>query len=271
MKFGCCLNMVAGGPDGTGIEHIEKLSQLGYDYVELPTAQMMELDDEAFAAFKDRLFKAGIPCETSNNLFPVYMRLTGPDVNMEEIKDYARRAFARDKELGVKVCVFGSGPAKNVPEGFPMDEGFRQVAELLKNVGPIAAEYGITIVIEPLRKAECNLINSFAEGVELAKAADVENVKVLVDFYHLTVESEPVSNLSRDGEQYLRHVHFANPNGRVYPVSLDEADYGPFMEALKDAKYDGRISCEAYAPNGFDADAEVTMEFFRKLQEKYGA
>ena len=53
MKFGCCLNMVAEGPDGTGIEHIEKLAQLGYDYVELPTAQMMELDDEAFAAFKE--------------------------------------------------------------------------------------------------------------------------------------------------------------------------------------------------------------------------
>ena len=41
--------MVAGGPDGTGIEHIEKLAQLGYDYVELPTAQMMDLDEEAFA------------------------------------------------------------------------------------------------------------------------------------------------------------------------------------------------------------------------------
>ena len=36
MKIGCCLNMVAEGPDGTGIEHIEKLAELGYDYVELP-------------------------------------------------------------------------------------------------------------------------------------------------------------------------------------------------------------------------------------------
>ena len=109
------------------------------------------------------------------------------------------------------------------------------------------------------------MINSFAEGVVLAKAVDVENVKVLVDFYHLTVENEPVSNIARDGEAYLRHVHWANPAGRVYPVSVDEAAYAPFMEALAQAKYDARISCEAYTPNGFDHDAEIAMKFFNEL------
>ena len=44
----------------------------------------------------------------------------------------------------------------------------------------------------------------------------------------------------------------------------------PTLAALRKAGYDARISCEAYAPNGFDRDAEVTMGFFRKLQEKYG-
>ena len=268
MKIGCCLNMVAEGPDGTGIEHIEKLAELGYDYVELPTAQLMALDDEEFAALKERVFKAGIPCETSNNLFPVNLRLTGPDVDMDAIEAYARKAFARDEELGIKICVFGSGPAKWVPEGFPMEKGFEQVAQICRMIAPIAAEHGITIVLEPLRRAECNMINSFAEGVEMARAVDIENVKVLVDFYHLTVESEPVSNISRDGEEFLRHVHFANPTGRVYPVSLDEADYAPFMAALAEAKYDARISCEAYAPNGFDKDAETAMAFFKELLKK---
>ena len=257
--------MVAEGPDGTGIEHIEKLAQIGYDYVELPTAQMMALDDEQFAALKDRLFKAGIPCETSNNLFPVTLRLTGPDVDREAIIAYVKKAFARDEELGIKICVFGSGPAKNVPDGFPMEEGWKQVVQLLRDIGPIAEKHGITIVIEPLRRAECNMINSFAEGVKLAKDANVENVKVLVDFYHLTVENEPVSNIAKDGEEFLRHVHFANPEGRVYPVSLEEAEYKPFMDALAAAKYDSRISCEAYTPNGFDHDAQAAFDFFKQL------
>ena len=260
--------MVAEGPDGTGMEHIEKMAELGYDYVELPNAQMMALDDAAFAALKERLRKANLPCETSNNLFPVNMRLTGPDVDMDAIQAYAERTFARDEELGIKICVFGSGPAKNVPEGFPMEEGFGQVVAICRMIAPIAAKHGITIVIEPLRRAECNLINSFADGVELAKAVDVENVKVLVDFYHMTVENEPVSNIARDGEVWLRHVHWANPTGRVCPKRLDEAAYAPFVEALRTAKYDARISCEAYTPNGFDTDAEEAVRFFKELLGK---
>ena len=122
MKIGCCLNMVAEGPDGTGIEQIEKLAQLGYDYVELPTAQMMALDEAAFAAFKERLFRSGVPCETSNNLFPVSMRLTGPDVDMDQITAYAEKAFARDEELGIKICVLSyfkkSRESSSAPKSF---------------------------------------------------------------------------------------------------------------------------------------------------------
>ena len=263
MKIGCCLNMVASGPDGIGIEHIEKLAATGYDYVELPTVQMMALDDNAFASLKKRVREAGIPCETSNNLFPASLRLTGPDVDPDAVLSYTRKAFSRAEELGIEICVFGSGPAKNVPEGFGMERGYSQVVELLRQIAPIAKEHGVMIVIEPLRRAECNLINTFAEGVRLAKDADQENVRVLVDFYHLFVEQEPVSHIAKDGAQYLRHVHFANPNGRIYPVSMDEAPYAPFMEALEAAGYDGRISCEAYAPNGFDQDAQAAFDFLK--------
>ncbi len=262
MKFGCCLNMCSVQPDGTGIEWIEDLAAFGYDYVELPTAQMMALDTETLVALKQRLKKANIPCETSNNFFPTTMRLTGPDVNMDTIMDYVRCALTLDEELGVQYLVFGSGPAKNVPEGFPMDVGYQQVVTLLKQVGPVAREHGVTIVIEPLRKAECNLINTFAEGVQLAKDVNDPNVRVLVDFYHLTEEHEPVQHLLDNGREYLRHVHFANPIGRVFPVKADEADYAPFIAALEEVGYDLHVSCEAYASHGFKQDAPMTRRFF---------
>lgn len=262
MKFGCCLNMVATQPDGTGMEFIEKLAEYGFDYVELPTAQMMDLSDEQFAQLKEKVKKAGILCPASNNFFPTSFRLTGPDVDMDAILDYVERSLSRDEQLGIEYVVFGSGPAKNVPDGFPMEQGYQQVVNLLKKVGPIARNHGITIVIEPLRKAECNLINSFAQGVQLAKDVNDPNVRVLVDFYHLTVEKEPVQNILDYGAEYLRHVHFANPNGRVYPVSGEEADYQPFIDALKAVGYDLHVSCEAYVPNSFEQDAPIAKKFF---------
>ena len=247
------------------MEHLRALKECGYDYVEMPMAQMMALPEEEFEALKKELKDLDLPCETSNNLFPVNLKLTGPQVDHEAIMSYAEKAFARAQELGIEYCVFGSGPAKNVPEGIPMEEGYQQVVSLLRDIAPIAQKHDVTIVIEPLRRAECNLINSFAEGVQLAKDANVPGVKVLVDFYHMTVENEPVENVAKDGKEYLRHVHFANPTGRVYPVSADEADYMPFVKALATAGYDARVSCEAYAPNGFEADAPVALAMLRKL------
>ena len=262
MKFGCCLNMVSTQPDGTGMEWLEQLAQFGFDYVEMPMAQMMQLDDDAFDALVKRIADAGIKCETSNNFFPTTLRLTGPEVDMDAVMAYVNQALTRAEALGVEYIVFGSGPAKNVPDGFPMEDGYRQVVSLLQQIGPVARAHGVTVVIEPLRRAECNLINSFAEGVQLAKDVGDPNVRVLVDFYHLTEEGESVQSLLDNGADYLRHIHFANPTGRVYPVSIDEANYRPFIDAIKAVGYDARISCEAYCPNGFTQDAPVAKRFF---------
>jgi D-psicose/D-tagatose/L-ribulose 3-epimerase len=262
MRFGCCLNMVATNPDRTGIEHIENLAKYGFDYVELPLAEMMELSDAEFESLKERVSKTGIRCETCNNFFPGTIRLTGDNTDMNQIMDYVQRALARAASLGVQYVVFGSGKAKNVPEGFSLEEGYKQVVALLKKVGPIARNNNITIVIEPLRKAECNLINSFEEGVRLSKDVADDNVKVLVDFYHLTEEKEPVQNIITYGKEFLRHVHMANSHGRVYPESIDEDNYKPFIEALKTIGYEGRVSCEAYV-SSYEEQAPRALHFFR--------
>lgn len=265
MRFGCCLNMVSSQKDkGTGADWIEELAKAGYDYAELPLAEMTALSEEEFGALADRVGASGIRCEVCNNFFPKTIRLTGGDVEEGEIMAYAEKALGRAGRLGVENVVFGSGPAKNVPEGFPLERGYGQVVRLLRMVAPVADSHGIVIVIEPLRKAECNLINTFAEGCGLARDAGCGNVKVLVDYYHMSVEGEPAENVAREGAAFLRHVHFANPNGRIYPKDPSESDYGAFFEALGRAGYDGRISCEAFSGD-FAADAEAALRFFRSM------
>ncbi|ETA80660.1 sugar phosphate isomerase/epimerase family protein [Youngiibacter fragilis] len=262
MRFGCCLNMVSTGTDGTGIENIEKLKEAGFDYVELPLAELTRLTDTEREDVVGRLNSSGMSCEVCNNMFPKTFRLTGPDVRIDEVLAYAEKALHIAGSIGAKSVVFGSGPAKMVPEGFPLDEGYRQVVDLLKLVDPIAGRNGITIAIEPLRKAECNLINTFEEGVRLAEDVGGENIKVLVDYYHLTVEDESPEKVRKYGKGSLVHVHMANPDGRVFPKAMDESDYRPFFNALGEIGYKGRVSCEAYSEN-FSEDAPSTLRFFR--------
>lgn len=266
MKFGYCLNMVATRPDRTGAEHLETLKKLGFDYVELPCAEMAALDDEAFEAFKAHVKAVGVPCETSNNFFPPKMRLTGPDVDDAAIDAYVEKALSRLQALGVSRVVFGSGGAKNVPEGWPMEDGYRQVIALLKRIAPMAKAHGILIVIEPLRAVECNLINSFEDGVCLARDVDNENVRVLVDYYHLREMNEPEWHVAAWGEEFLRHVHFAQQEGRLTPsIEREDVHYRIFFDALKKANYDARVSCEAYVKGDFEESAARAIAFLRSM------
>ena len=136
----------------------------------------------------------------------------------------------------------------------------------------MAAQYGITIAIEPLRKPECNVINTFEQGVDLARRVGMENGKVLVDYYHLTYEQESPSVLERWGKESLAHIHFANPAiGTLeecrFPNSPQEWPYEAFVSALQTIPYTGRISVEAYYRNSLDVQAPLTLRTMKKIFE----
>jgi hypothetical protein len=50
MKFGYCVSMGAQDPAGIGYERIPQLQKMGYDYVEMPLAQVMNLNEQAFCS-----------------------------------------------------------------------------------------------------------------------------------------------------------------------------------------------------------------------------
>src|SRR5207245_8369450 len=62
---------------------------------------------------------------------------------------------------------------------------------------------------------------------------------------------------------HIRHLHVANPEGRVFPRKADEYDYAPFFAALRTIGYDKRISVEASTQN-LTADAPQDSASDRK-------
>ena len=78
----------------------------------------------------------------------------------EPLKHYAQ-------QLGVKYAVFGSGSARSllpdVPESREALEGF------VKDLGALARQHGLTVVIEPLRKRETNVFVTVPETGEAVR------------------------------------------------------------------------------------------------------
>ncbi len=162
--------------------------------------------------------------------------------------------------------VFGSGGARRVPDGFSKDEAFEQLVAFGKRIAPEARSHGITVAIEPLRREETNIINSAAEGLALVEAIGDPNFQLMIDFYHLASEKEHPAIVSR-AKDHLRHLHMANPAGRVFPIAWEEYDYAPFFSTLRQAGYDRRISVEA-STKDLAADAPRAIALLRRAFER---
>jgi D-psicose/D-tagatose/L-ribulose 3-epimerase len=227
----------------TSLKNLDAAKAAGFEYVELSATEIAALSDAEYDAAAAHLKAIGLPTPAANLFLPAALKVTGPAVDPAAQMAHVRKAFERLEKLGTVVVVFGSGGARRVPDGFAKDEAFAQLVDFGRRAAREAKAHGITIAVEPLRKQETNIINTAAEGLALVNAIGDPNFQLMIDFYHLASEQEDPAIVLR-AKDHIRHLHVANPQGRVFPQKWDEFDYAPFFANLRAIGYDQRISVE---------------------------
>jgi D-psicose/D-tagatose/L-ribulose 3-epimerase len=250
----------------TPLKGIDAAKTAGFEYLELGTSEIAGLSDADYESALSQVKQLGLPVPVTNLFLPATLKVTGPEIDRDEQARYVRKAFTRLSRLGTGIVVFGSGGARRVPEGFPKDEAFKQLVEFGRRIAPEAQRQRITIAIEPLRRQETNIINSAAEGLDLVNAIDHPNFQLMIDFYHLASEREDPAIVLK-AREHIRHLHMANPQGRVFPLAWDEYDYAPFFANLRQIGYDKRISVEA-STKDFPLEAPRAIALLRQAFER---
>ena len=243
------------------IDDFAKAEQFGFDYFEPAASAIAALSEPAFADFEKRVSKSKLRCECCNSFIRT-LQVVGPAVERAALTAYMNTALDRCRVLGGTIIVWGSASSRNVPEGYSRDQAWQQIKTFLAMAGDLAKSRKIAIAIEPLRKQESNIINSGAEALRLVREVNHPNVKMIIDYYHLRQENEDPEILVQAGDAIV-HLHFANPNGRVWPKEAGEdPGYARFFELVKKSGFRGGLSIEGKGT--FEADAAESLEFFRK-------
>jgi len=86
---------------------------------------------------------------------------------------------------------------KTCPPGFPWTPPGGRSWSFLQHLGPMAAQRGLTIAIEPINRQEANIVTLASEGLRLAREVNHPQVQLLVDYYHLMMEKEDFRNPRR--------------------------------------------------------------------------
>ena len=162
----------------TQIQYAERMAQIGFDYIEPSMSSVAAMTDAEFEESRRILAASGLQAEAMNGMMPGTIRLTGDNVNAQQIHDYLDLAFGRAAQLGTRVVVFGSGAARAVPDGFDYAQAWRQLANFLRMAERHGRDHNIVVAIEPLRRAECNIINYVSEATALAAIVNLPNIGV---------------------------------------------------------------------------------------------
>lgn len=258
MKIGVCV--------GTRYNDMLKAKEFGYDYVESHCQEIAALSDDEL----EKLKNCGIPILAACCF--IGMRAVGKEKDEKAVKEYLERMFRKAHYLGIEYIVFGSSGARRmIPEDcLTKEETIEEITVFLKkDVVPLCEKYGITVVIEPLRKEECNVINTVSQAVEIAKKIGSRYIKALADVKHMVCENDPFDALENYAE-YLEHGHTSNPfppaelgKNRIFPKENDGFNQDDFFLPMIKAGVE-HISIEADLID-FDTDASGAM----KVLEKY--
>lgn len=261
MKFGIC----------TAPDNLSLVTQQGFDYIEPGVSGVLrphESEPPELETLEKTFAASTVRAQAFNVLLPGTLRVVGPDRDVAALERYLETACLRASRLGARVLVFGSGGARNVPDGFSRAQAWGEIKEFLGLAGAAAARQNIVIAIEPLNRKECNILNSVEESAQMAREVALpESVGVLSDLFHVFVENqsfEETAQAAREG--WLRHVHVACTSDRHAPRKEDRDVLARFFTALKGGGYDKRISIEA-GMKDFASDAPIALGVMREEWE----
>lgn len=254
-----------------GYKLASTLEAAGFDYLEDNVQSLLRGDvkDDAWTGMEDTA-DCGLPIAVANCLIPAALKVVGPTADLAALESYLNTVLLRARRIGITTLVFGSGGARQVPEGFARETAVEQIVDFLKMAGPLAQQHGVTLVVEPLNKGETNIINTVAEAMDVVLAVGHPAVRGLLDSYHFWMEKEELQNVE-DAAAALGHVHVADLAGRVAPGESGPeaaAMYRAFFGALKRGGYKGCISVEGAWPTDLALGGKRVVTFLKEQWEQ---
>jgi len=200
--IGCCAN----------IHEAPRLKRIGYDYVELSGKKICQMKDAEFKKNVEFLKKIGMACLAMNAYCTPEITIVGSSFDLEKAKKYAEKCAYRANILGVKKINIGSPGSRQLPENYDRKIAYNQSKDFFAVTAMEFNKYGIEVCIEALGKCYCNYLNTVEEAAYLCREIEMDNLKIVVDFYNMEHSQEADISLE-EYQDIIGHVHISDDAG----------------------------------------------------------
>jgi D-psicose/D-tagatose/L-ribulose 3-epimerase len=242
MKFGVNTFIWSAAYDQRVEALLPQIKENGFDGVEVPLFRPAEFPA---AGIRKATTANGLECTICSVLVPGLSLISEDKDVRSKSRRHLNEAIAASAEAGAKII---AGPLYS-PVGYL--PGRRRTAdewswavEAYQEVGPVLAEHGVTLAIEPLNRFETYFLNTAADAKALCDQVGHPNVGVLFDTFHANIEEKDIGAGYRTVGKHLKHVHTCE-NDRGIPGS-GHVEWEAVFQALRDLKYDGWLTIESF-------------------------
>jgi hydroxypyruvate isomerase len=227
--------------------------ELWWPWVDSPTPGRAELD-----ALRKAIEDAGVRL-TGLNFYAG--QLPGPDRGALSVPGAASERFRANIDVAAEFarslgCTALNALYGNRVEGVRPEEQDELGAENLAIAARAAKRIGGTVLVEPVSGAPRYPLLTAADALAAIDRAGEDNLRLLLDVYHLSVNGDDVDAAIEGGR--FGHVQVADAPGRHQP-GTGELPIARWLDKIAATGYDGRTALE-YVPEGPSADSFGWLE-----------
>lgn len=222
------------------VEKFNYLKELGFECFEVDGKVLVENVEEIKKAVEETGFPVTTACGGYRGWIGDFIeerRLNG----IEDLKEILRCI----KEVGgtgvVIPAAWGMFTFRLPPMVSPRShEGdVKAILDSLKELDPVAREYGVYLYLEPLNRYQDHMLNLTKDAADIIDMGQFTNVKITADFYHMAIEEDDISETFVKYKDYIGHIHVAE-NHRYQPGS-GSIDFKRHIQTLKEIGYGGPL------------------------------
>ena len=236
--------------------YVDKVARLGFDILEIGATPLPEYTPEQICSLKKCAKSNGV--QITAGYGPSYEHNMGaaePEVVKGAIEWY-KRLF--DVMAQLDIHLIGGALYSYWPVNFDTankSEDWKRSVAGMQTLAPIAKQYDITLGMEVLNRFENHILNTAEEGVAFVKEVGEDNVKVMLDTFHMNIEETSIADAIRTAGSLLGHFHTGECN-RMVP-GKGRTPWREIGEALRDVKYDGAVVMEPFVNMGGQVGKDI--------------
>ena len=238
-------------------------AELGYDAVELHLRRPGDVEEDEISRLMEQYHLAVTTIGTGMAGVMNGLTFANPDTEIRQktialVCEHIRRALIWGSAVTIGFL--------NGRIGSDLNERTRNrtnVIDCYHQCCKCAEKLGVTILLEPLNRYECDYINTMDDGIEMITAIGSPNVKLLADTFHMNIEEQDICQSLRRMGSMLGYVHLADSNRQI--PGQGHIDIAAIAHTLRNCGYQGGIGLECLPIPDVQTAAQEGLRVVRKL------